>query len=58
MLLKATEKPNIFDIKPVTIEHPKASTKFAKPIKQTKVITQRPERTENPNIYEIQPVTI
>ena len=40
MLLKATEKPNIFDIKPVTIEHPRASTKLAKPVKQTKIITQ------------------
>ena len=51
MLLKATQKPNIFDIKPVTIEHPKASTKLAKTIKQTKIIFQRPERTENPNFY-------
>ena len=51
MLLKATQKPNIFDIKPVTIEQPKASTKLAKPIKQTKIISQRPERTENPNFY-------
>ena len=39
MLLKATEKPNTFDIKPVTIERPNASTKLAKPIKQTKIIT-------------------
>ena len=58
MLLKATKKRNTFDIKPVTIEHPKASTNLAKPIKQTKTITQQPERTEKPNIDEMQPVTI
>ena len=57
-LLKTTEKPNISDIKPVTIERPKSCTKLAKSIKQIKIITQRPERIEKPNIDEIQPVTI
>ena len=38
--------------------YPKASTKLAKPIKQTKIITQQLEKTEKPNIDEMQPVTI
>ena len=37
-LKKSSEKPNVFDIKSVTIEHPKASHKLSKTIRQAKKV--------------------
>ena len=41
--LDTEEISNIFDIKSATIEHPRTFTKLSKPIKQRKVITQKPK---------------
>ena len=40
--LKATEKPNIIDIKSVTIENPKTSCKWSKTIRQVEKVSQGP----------------
>ena len=36
--LETVEKPNILDIEPVTIDHPKTATKLSKPTKHPKTI--------------------
>ena len=42
--LQTVEKPNIFEIKSVTIEHLTIVTKLSKPIKQQNIITQQPNK--------------
>ena len=37
--VETVEKPNVFDIESVTIEHWKTVTKLSKPTKQPKIIT-------------------
>ena len=39
--IEIVEKPNVFDIESITIEHRKTATKLWKPIKQPKIITQQ-----------------
>ena len=47
--LKATEKPNIIDIKSVTIENPKTSCKWSKTIRQVEKVSQgSPPPKKNP----------
>ena len=42
--VETVEKPNIFDIESVTIEHSKAATKFSRPIKNSKIINQETKK--------------
>ena len=42
--LKTVERPNIFDIKLITTEHPKTTIKLSKSINQPKIITQQPSQ--------------
>ena len=41
---KTVEKPNIAEIEPVAIEHPKTVSSLSKAIKQSKIITQKPKK--------------
>lgn len=56
-LSKTVEKSKISDFKPPAI-NPKTATKFSKPIKQTKTITQQSETAEKPNNVDIESVAM
>ena len=46
--LKPLETPNVFDIEPITIEHPKTYRKLSKTIRQTEKVSQVIGAGKNP----------